>query len=188
MPFLLSGICEAPFELADAPGKCGRGQSRHAGVVWRQSPCIHRASTQQRAPSQRSSKQTSRMGTTTGPWDVRTLVGPGGATGNPGSWERFARPAGIPVYIVICKADLSVTQPKQLRGAEEACWAHNPEVKGSKPFGAIFFLWTRALSFAPFVPLSRRCIRLFCLRGGLQPPLPPLVSSVCWAIGTRPRG
>ena len=25
-----------------------------------------------------------------------------------------------------------------LRGAEEACWAHNPKVLGSKPSGAIF--------------------------------------------------
>ena len=26
-----------------------------------------------------------------------------------------------------------------LRGAEEACWAHNPKVLGSKPSGAISF-------------------------------------------------
>ena len=28
---------------------------------------------------------------------------------------------------------------KQLCGAEEACWAHNPKVRGSKPRGAITF-------------------------------------------------
>ena len=27
-----------------------------------------------------------------------------------------------------------------LRGAEEACWAHNPKVDGSKPSGAIFYI------------------------------------------------
>ncbi len=26
-----------------------------------------------------------------------------------------------------------------LRGAEEACWAHNPKVLGSKPSGAIHY-------------------------------------------------
>ena len=28
----------------------------------------------------------------------------------------------------------------QQSGAVEACWAHNPEVRGSKPRSAIFFL------------------------------------------------
>ena len=28
-----------------------------------------------------------------------------------------------------------------LRGAEEACWAHNPKVLGSKPSGATFLLY-----------------------------------------------
>ena len=31
---------------------------------------------------------------------------------------------------------------KMLRGAEEACWAHNPKVLGSKPSGAIFWIPT----------------------------------------------
>ena len=30
-----------------------------------------------------------------------------------------------------------------LRGAEEACWAHNPKVLGSKPSGANMFSYSR---------------------------------------------
>jgi hypothetical protein len=33
------------------------------------------------------------------------------------------------------------------RGAEGACWAHNPKVGGSKPFGATFLLYS--LHFQP---------------------------------------
>ena len=31
--------------------------------------------------------------------------------------------------------------PHKQSGAVEACWAHNPEVDGSKPFSAIFFVF-----------------------------------------------
>ena len=30
-------------------------------------------------------------------------------------------------------------------GAAEACWAHNPEVQGSKPCSAIFLLFSLSL-------------------------------------------
>ena len=32
---------------------------------------------------------------------------------------------------------------RMLRGAEEACWAHNPKVLGSKPSGATLFCKTQ---------------------------------------------
>ena len=34
---------------------------------------------------------------------------------------------------------LVVTMTTKQSGAVEACWAHNPEVGGSKPFSARFF-------------------------------------------------
>ena len=40
---------------------------------------------------------------------------------------------------------------QQQRGAVEACWAHNPEVDGSKPSAAIIFFY-KLMNFSFFVP------------------------------------
>eukprot|EP00980_Cylindrotheca_fusiformis_P001732 scaffold397_cov111-Cylindrotheca_fusiformis.AAC.10 len=50
----------------------------------------------------------------------------------------------------------------QLCGAEEACWAHNPKVRGSKPRGAILllpFFYGRPLEQCP-VPLSHSLTKI----------------------------
>ena len=44
----------------------------------------------------------------------------------------------VQVYMYIVH-NQQPTTPSQQSGAVGACWAHNPEVDGSKPFSATFF-------------------------------------------------
>ena len=53
----------------------------------------------------------------------------------------FVRCQNLVIYITTIK---DVTR-RVLRGAEVACWAHNPKVRGSKPRGAITFASCRTV-------------------------------------------
>lgn len=51
----------------------------------------------------------------------------------------------------VSNVDDALIGRKQLCGAEEAYWAHNPGVSGSKPLGASY-------SFLPFPPFYQRLL------------------------------